>query len=98
MFTDSPAYQIGGKSMAIETRPSRRPVTEEGRGLPRAILALTCVLGLVAIAVWHSARPAAPPVAAGLVPAPTRDGPGTGTGPVRVIPPGRLQVRVPILE
>jgi peptidoglycan/xylan/chitin deacetylase (PgdA/CDA1 family) len=84
--------------MAIETRPSRRPVTEEGRGLPRAILALTCVLGLVAIAVWHSARPAAPPVAAGLVPAPTGDVLGTSTGPAMVIPPGRLQVRVPILE
>lgn len=101
MFSDS---QTGGNEekgktdMAIERRPSRPAVTGGGVGLQRSLLAIGCMLGLAAIAVWLGARPAAAPEAA--LPAPAPRGAVLGSAAARsvIIPPGRSQVRVPILE
>ena len=84
--------------MEIQGRRSARAAAERENQLPRAprvILALTCILALASIGVWLSARPSAVGVTSRTsAPAQT---PATQP-PNMVIPPGRAELRVPILE
>ena len=85
--------------MAISTKRRRL----DGKRTPwgaRAILAATCLFALVALGAWASATPAA---LGGVVSRPaSHPRPVTATAapvqPEMFIPPGRVQVRVPILE